>query len=241
MYNITLLDSLNIIDNSWNEFLNTDTISLLANIEEKISNSNYTPSSHRVLNFMSAPLNKVKIIILGQDPYPQPRVATGRAFEVGTLKSWNQTFNNISLKNIVRSIYHAYNNEHLKYSDIKKKIGSTFALKDPDQLFISWEKQGVLLLNTSFTCETGKSNSHENTWNPFTISLLRFIADQYPEIIWFLWGNHAKDIIGGINIKNKIESMHPMMCYNAPGRDSDFLFGNINPFAETKNIINWLG
>ncbi|MGE0088908.1 MAG: uracil-DNA glycosylase [Bacteroidales bacterium] len=234
------LDSVN-INPSWNSFLTPDIIKLLSTIEREIGSSNYTPPSPRVLNFLSVPLEHVKIIILGQDPYPQQGVATGRAFEVGTLKSWNQPFNNISLKNIVRAIYYAYKNEYLKFSEIKKLMGSSLQIKNPDELFVEWEKQGVLLLNTSFTCETGKSNSHEKYWGPFTLKLLHNISENHPNIIWFLWGNNAKEIVSGLNLKHKFETMHPMMCYNAPGRDDDFLFGKTNPFAETKNIINWLG
>ena len=128
MYNITLLDSLEKIDASWDSFLSPETISLLASIEKQINSAGFTPPVSRVLHFLSLPLNQVKIIILGQDPYPQKGVATGRAFEVGTLKSWNQTFNNISLKNIVRAIYYAYQNEYLKFADIKKHIG--FEIRD---------------------------------------------------------------------------------------------------------------
>ncbi len=241
MYNLSLLDSLNKIDKSWSDFLCPETIEMLNSIEKKLTTSNYTPPSTRVLHFLSIPLNQVKIIILGQDPYPQPGVATGRAFEVGTLKSWNQTFNNISLKNIVRAIYFTYQNEYLKYSEIKNNIGKSFQLKSPDQLFVEWEKQGVLLLNTSFTCEIGKSNSHEKIWKPFTLKLLQYISANYTDITWFLWGNNAKEIVSDLNIKHKIESMHPMMCYNATGREDDFLFGKTNPFSETKDLLNWLG
>jgi len=205
MYNINLLDSLNKIDASWNDFLTAENIDLLTSIENKITQSNFTPPPSRVLHFLSIPLNQVKIIILGQDPYPQQGVATGRAFEVGTLKTWNQTFNNISLKNIVRAIHHTYQGEYLKFSDIKKQIGTSFLLKGPDQLFVEWEKQGVLLLNTSFTCEIGKSNSHEKIWKPFTLKLLNYIALNYPNTIWFLWGNNAKEIVSGIPVKQKIE------------------------------------
>jgi len=241
MYNLRFLDSLEKIDSSWDHFLSPEIISLLTSIENQIYPQDFTPSVSRILNFLTLPLNKVKIIILGQDPYPQKGVATGRAFEVGTLKSWDQTFNNISLKNIVRAIYFAYRNEYLKFSDIKKRTDKDFLINSPDKIFNEWEKQGVLLLNTSFTCEIGKSNSHEKLWEPFTNKLLQYISQTNNEIIWFIWGNNAKSIINGIDIKSKIESMHPMMCYKKDGRDDDFLFGTINPFKETKHLINWLG
>jgi uracil-DNA glycosylase len=243
LYNSVFLDSINVIDSSWNNFLNSEVVILIKDIEEKIikETTEYTPKAENILNFLKVPLPETKVVILGQDPYPQKGVATGRAFEVGTLQSWNNKFSNISLKNIIRAIYFAYNNQYLKYSEIKDEIGKSFLVKPPDELFIQWEKQGVLLLNTSFTCEIGKSNSHEKYWNSFTNLLLEYIAKANTDIIWFLWGNNAKSIVSDINISNKIESMHPMMCYNRPERNEDFLFGKRNAFKETLSLINWLG
>lgn len=242
-YNSSFLDSPNSIDKSWNDFLTPEIIQEIKFIENSIldSENDFTPDIPFVLRFLERSLLDVKVIILGQDPYPQKGVATGRAFEVGTLKSWNEKFSNISLKNIIRAIYYANKNTYLKYSEIKPKIGDEFPLNPPNELFVNWEKQGVLLLNTSFTCETGNSNSHEKLWKGFTNKLLEYIASHNKQIIWFLWGNNAKSIVENTEIKNKIESMHPMMCYDKSGREDDFLFGKINPFLETKNIINWLG
>jgi len=242
-YNSSFLDSLNSIDKSWNDFLTSEIIQDIKSIENSIheTDKDFTPIAPFVLRFLERSLLNVKVLILGQDPYPQKGVATGRAFEVGTLKSWNEKFSNISLKNIIRAIYYSNKNSYLKYSEIKPKIGAEFPLDPPYELFVNWEKQGVLLLNTSFTCETGNSNSHEKLWKSFTIKLLEYIASYNSQIIWFLWGNNAKFIVEDINIKYKIESMHPMMCYDKPGRGDDFLFGKINPFLETKNLINWLG
>lgn len=232
------------IDDSWNDFLsNKKVYSILSRIEKKIysNNKEVTPTKNKVLRFLNISLNEVKIIILGQDPYSQKSVATGRAFEVGSLKSWKDTFNNISLKNIIRSIYFANTGKYQKYSSIKSEINNGFNILPPDKLFSSWEKQGVLLLNTSFTCELGKSNSHAKIWEPFTTELLKYIAEKNKDIIWFLWGNNAINITKDIDIKNKLVSMHPMMCYSKKGRENDFLFGKINHFIETKNIINWTG
>lgn len=241
--NSILLSSLVHIDKSWNDFLTPRTVQLIKSIENKIVHptTEFTPEAHRVLHYLTLPLYETKVIILGQDPYPQKGVATGRAFEVGTLKSWNDKFSNISLKNILRSVYFAYHNQYLKYSEIKEKIGTVFPVQSPENLFVRWEEQGVLLLNTSFTCETGKPNSHENLWKPFTKNLLRYIHSKNTGLIWFIWGNNAKNITNDLKITRKIESMHPMMCYNKPGRKQDFLFGKVNPFIETKNLINWLG
>ncbi|MBE9468827.1 MAG: uracil-DNA glycosylase [Bacteroidetes bacterium] len=232
------------IDNTWNDFVsNKKILSILSNIEKDIyrKNIDITPNKEKVLRFLSTSLHDVKVVVLGQDPYPQKGVATGRSFEVGTLKSWKDTYNNISLKNIIRSIYYAYTSQYKKYSLIKEEIENGFNILPPNKLFSSLEKQGVLLLNTSFTCEIGKSNSHAKIWEPFTEELLKYISEKNKNIIWFLWGNNAINITKNINIENKLVSMHPMMCYKKQGRESDFLFGEINHFKETKNIINWTG
>jgi uracil-DNA glycosylase len=242
-HNSVFLNSLESIDSSWDGFLDEDLINLLLSIEKNVIQPHleHTPPNKKVLRFMERSLYDTKVIILGQDPYPQKGVATGRAFEVGTLRSWDKKFSNISLKNIIRAIYSAYHNQYLKYSEIKSLKHEDFPISAPNELFKRWEKQGVLLLNTSFTCEIGKSNSHEKYWSIFTNRLMQYIAKVNPNIIWFLWGNNAKAIVSDVPIKNKFESMHPMMCYQKPDRTDDFIFGKMNCFKQTKNTINWLG
>jgi uracil-DNA glycosylase len=229
------------IHTDWEPFLTPETRNLIFRIEKKISTHTFTPPVEKVLRFFEVPLNSVSVIILGQDPYPQPGVATGRAFEVGTLKSWNEPFKNISLKNIIRALYKSYTGNVLKFNELKTKFDNEFPLLPPNKLFGHWEKQGVLLLNTSFTCETGKPGSHKLIWEEFTIRLLNFINTDFKDITWFLWGNHALQATEKMNIKNKIITQHPMMCYDGPERQHDFLFGNQNCFEQLKNKINWTG
>ena len=132
-------------------------------------------------------------------------------------------------------------------SEIKDKLDPDFQILPPDKLFENWENQGVLLLNTSFTCEVGAPGSHSEFWKIFTNQLLEFIATENPNITWFIWGNHARESVKNIQIKNKLVSMHPMMCYNKPERTSDFLFGNIllkssiNLSTVGLMLANWIG
>lgn len=230
-----------IIHNDWRPFLTKEIKSNLVKIESEILKGDYTPVKENVLRFLELPLNSVKVIILGQDPYPQPGVATGRAFEVGTLKSWNEPFKNISLKNILRAVYKAHSGEVIKYNELKTKFDNEFPVLPPNKLFKHWEKEGILLLNTSFTCEPGKPGSHKIIWEEFTEKLLNFINKSQNKIIWFLWGTHALEATKNLEIKNKIVTQHPMMCYDKAGRDTDFLYGKINCFKELKNEIDWTG
>ncbi|MDE5418412.1 uracil-DNA glycosylase [Labilibaculum sp. DW002] len=232
---------------SWNSFLSNEILLLLEKIEESITISTATPAVHLILRFLEMDLNKIPVVILGQDPYPQKGVATGRAFEVNGLNSWHDKYRNVSLKNILRSIYKSVRNEELKYSEILAKLNEgdrlpmddDFSILPPNQLFkYWWEQENVLLLNTAFTCEIGEPNSHSKIWAPFTHALLKYIAHANKNTIWFLWGKNAQQIVEGINISNKIETAHPMMCFQ---RDNDILFGHINPFLETANLVNWTG
>ena len=227
---------------SWNDFFTIEIKEKLHTIQTRIYElidkniDVLTPPPDKVLRFLSMPANKIKVIILGQDPYPQPGIATGRAFEVSNLQSWKIPFRNPSLQNIVRAIYNAYSGELIKYSEIRSQLDKSFTMLKPSEIFTHWEKQGVLLLNTAFTCKINDSNSHAEIWKEFTQELLAYINTQSPDAYWFLWGNNAKDAVAGLNLKNIIFSYHPSRCNN---RNNDFLYGGHNCFYETKHIIDW--
>jgi len=229
------------VDEAWRPFLTRSNVNLLKKIESQILNRPYTPQADKVLRFFEFPLDSVRVIILGQDPYPQAGAATGRAFEVGTLTSWDQSFRNISLKNILRAVYKAYAGEVIPYNELKKKFSSGFPVLPPGELFTHWEQQGVLLLNTSFTCEPGNPGSHRSLWNSFTVRLLSFISERAGSAVWFLWGRHATEVSGHLKLNKFITLMHPMMCYDNPSRRNDFLYGDVNCFERFADIIDWTG
>jgi uracil-DNA glycosylase len=227
---------------SWNKFLIEDIILELDTIETKIG-SNINPAHNNVLRFMNNNLYDIKVVILGQDPYPEKGRATGRAFEVGDLLSWNQTFRQVSLKNIIRLIYKNYNeiNEYKdikKFSEIQKEIKEgKFTVLPPDKIFKSWEKQGVLLLNTYLSVEAGVTGSHISIWKNFSEELLKFISVENRNISWFLWGRMAEEKKQFIKYGNYYISRHPMMCSET--YEDDFLRSNC--FKDTMDIINWKG
>lgn len=124
------------------------------------------------------PPDKVKVIILGQDPYPNPAQATGLAFGV---PDKTKTLPG-SLINI---IYEAHGH----------KFNSLLDFFDFDVSLESWARQGVLLLNTCLTTEAGERGGHEKAgWQPFTEGLLAdlaFLRREQPLII-MLWGKKAE-------------------------------------------------
>jgi uracil-DNA glycosylase len=229
---------------SWQGFLhNKETLVTLREIfaELKPDLSACLPPPDACLRFLRTDLSAAKVLILGQDPYPQPGAATGRCFEVGNLLSWSQKFRNVSLKNIVRAIYAAENNEIIAYRQIIERIGSSWSIMPPSSLFGDWEAQGVLLLNSSFTCLAGQPGSHAQLWARFADILMDYISDTRPDLIWFIWGSHALNRTKRISIASKLVSQHPMMCYPGPERHTDFLYGKLNMFKETWGLINWSG
>lgn len=230
------------IHSSWKPFLTDDIVREMAVIEKGIG-ENYNPHEpDSVLRFLTIDLHKVKVIWLGQDVYPMIGAATGRAFEVGGLDSWNVPFRQVSLKNIIRLLHKNYNDieeycDIKSYQEIKKEmLSGDFRIKPPNEWFSYLEEQGVLFLNTSFTCEPGKPNSHKHIWAHFSSEVLAYISKENPEVRWFLWGKEA--ISNKSYIKQGIfyESRHPMMC-SSKYKD-DFL--KFTGFKETMNIIKWI-
>ncbi len=233
----------NLVHTSWNDFLTEEVMRELESIERCIG-ENYNPSNRQqILRFMESDLQKVKVIWLGQDVYPMKGVATGRSFEVGTLESWQQPFKQVSMKNIIRLIHKEYRNidsynEIKSYEEIKKELAAgTFQLQTPKKWFDALEEQGVMFLNTSFTCEPGKPNSHKSIWTQFSSNVLKYISKKNPEIIWFLWGNEAISNKAFIEQGIFYESRHPMMC--SAKYENDFL--KFDGFRKTMSMINWLG
>lgn len=229
---------------SWDLFLTPQKIKELEYIESQIGD-NYTPSSEKVLRFLSVDLSKIKVIILGLDPYPEKERATGRSFEVGGLTSWNQPFRQASLRNIVRLIYKDYNgitqhDEIPTYSYIRGEIvEGRFNILPPDKLFDSLEEQGVLFLNTYFTTEIGvaTANSHRDIWNSFSMDLIQYIDKINNTVNWFLWGKEAQSFSHLIGEGNIFTANHPSRV-NSKNND-DFLYSDC--FLDTMNLVSWVG
>lgn len=229
------------VHGTWSDFLTGERIRMINGIADRIGDE-VNPESENILRFLKADLSNVRVIILGQDPYPEKGVATGRAFEVGGLKTWDQPFRQVSLKNIIRLIHKSYNNiteygDILSFGEIKREImEGRFRILPPDRLFESWEKQGVLLLNTSFSCIPNSPESHSLLWKDFSQQLIEYISEKY-ELRWFLWGKRALSMKPLIKKGIFFLSRHPMLC--SPRYEDDFLKSDC--FASTKHIINWPG
>ena len=211
---------------------------------DKIANAigdDFYPSAENVLRFARVDINRIKVIILGMDPYPSSYesgpVATGRSFEVANVDSWCQKFKQASLTNILKSLYYLKFNKEENIENIRKEIKENkFKILPPHEWFDKMEEEGVLFLNATLTVKKNKPNSHTAIWKNFMDDLIKYICDfdKNKNITWLLWGKNAYDrvcdAIKDTNYKPKIiYKVHP-----ASRVKNDFVVNS--GFGEIKNI-----
>ncbi|MBU2979456.1 uracil-DNA glycosylase [Alteromonas sp. C1M14] len=163
---------------SWDDVLSPEKAqpyfkTLLQNVHEARQRTTVFPPPEDVFNaFTLTPLEQVKVVILGQDPYHGPDQAHGLCFSVkGDVKIPP------SLRNIYKELT----------TDIP---GFTPPLHGN---LVPWAKQGVLLLNTVLTVEQGKANSHgKYGWEQFTDAVIEGVNTHRNEVVFLLWGSHAQ-------------------------------------------------
>lgn len=239
---------------SWKEFF--DKIEIkdeLVKIGEKLSKMQFTPRADLVLRFSKTDLDNIKVIWLGKDVYPQKNVATGRSFEVNfevyKVNSWESTKINASLRNILKALNKTIFNKNYSSSiaEVRKEIKQgKFNIPAPKEIFDYWENQGVLFINSAFTCDIGGievAGNHLVIWEKFFIMLLNYIVSSKSNIKYFLWGNsrtyHKQLVDMGIPESDIYLSTHP--CTN--GEDgwykNDSYFLDCPCFNETQDLINW--
>lgn len=162
--------------------------------------------------FDETPFDRVKVVILGQDPYHGPDQANGLCFAVN-----NQVRTPPSLQNI--------------FKELESDLGHSVS-RDPDLL--RWAKQGVLLLNATLTVSARDPGSHQGRgWERFTDAVIKNLNDEKEHLVFVLWGNYAK--AKGAHIDRKkhlvIESAHPSPFAAAHG-----FFGS-KPFSKTNAYL----
>jgi len=121
------------------------------------------------------PVDQVKVIILGQDPYHSPGLAQGLAFSIPADIPTNSREFPSSLRNIRKALaLEGFGN--LPHGNLQ-----------------DWATQGVLLLNTALSVKLGEAGSHTNLgWGSLVNALIRSLANQRTGLVWMLWGGHAQ-------------------------------------------------
>ena len=164
------------IDNNWDDILkeeyNKSYFEKLMNfIEDEYNNYTIYPDRNNIYNALRlTPPEKVKVVILGQDPYINKNQANGLSFSVQS---------GITIPPSLRNIFR----------EQRKDLG---IIQPNSGDLTKWAEQGVLLLNTTLTVRAGLSNSHQGKgWGIFTDSIIKYLG-QKENIVFMLWGNNAK-------------------------------------------------
>ena len=193
-------------------------------LDREYANKVIYPPRELIFNaFKLTPLNKIKVVVIGQDPYHEKGQAMGLSFSVP-----NSCKLPPSLINIFKEI-------EIEFDKPVKKLG--------DLTYLA--KQGVCLLNTILTVEEGKPMSHNiKEYSYFIQDLLGFLDEIDQPIVFMLWGGNAKKYEQYITNKNHlvIKRTHPSpLGANQGGWFYMNTFKSCNEFLESKNVkaIEW--
>lgn len=214
---------MNEIGDSWKDILQDELeepyfSELRQFVNEAYNTETCYPKENAIFNaFNTCPFDKVKVVIIGQDPYHDVNQANGLCFSVN-----DDIKHPPSLKNIFKELH----------ADIDKTIPVSGNL-------ISWAKQGVLLLNATLTVQAHQAGSHQKQgWEQFTDAVIKKISDNKENIIFLLWGGFAKKKGSKID-----KSKHAILTSGHPSplsANRGYWFGNKH-FSKTNAILKNLG
>lgn len=165
----------------------------------------FCPKAENIFRaFSILPPDKVRVVLVGQDPYPQKGVATGILF--ANKENTPEDKLSPSLKVIKNSFLRLLQNQ---------EKGTNF---DPSLVYIA--EQGVLMINSALTVEMNKPGSHSMIWRPFVSTLLRNLSNMNHNIIFVLFGSQARTFRPYINKENFcVELVHPAYYARAGGEE----------------------
>ncbi|MBQ3261139.1 uracil-DNA glycosylase [Candidatus Saccharibacteria bacterium] len=190
------------------------------------------PAKSQVFQAFSTDLNQIKVVILGQDPYHTPGMAMGLAFSVPSTSTIPPSLVNIYKE--IDSDLGKLREELLAMNPNLKLDPSDFRHHNSSGDLSSWAKQGVLLLNNVLTVEAHHAGSHRTKgWETFTASVIRYLSEIRPHLVFILWGRDARSKISLIDTKKHhvIESAHPSPLSAFQG-----FFGS-RPFSRTNAYL----
>lgn len=182
---------------------------------ENAAGRGYLPSGDRVFRAFSTPLEDVRVLIVGQDPYPTPGHPVGLSF---------------SVERDVRPLPRSLNN-------IYKELADDVGITPPSHGDLSsWKDQGVMLLNRVLTVSPGKAGSHAGKgWEAITDHAITALADRGGPLVAILWGRQAQSLKPLLGSIPTIESAHPSPLSARRG-----FFGS-KPFSRTNALLGEQG
>ena len=205
------------LNQDWLNILNDSCIKnnfekIIDNVNKKYMDKVVYPKRDNIFRaFNLTPFDKVKVVIIGQDPYHGEGEANGLAFSLN---------DDVRITPSLRNIF--------------KELESDLKIKRVNKDLSGWAKQGVLLLNAILTVEKDRPLSHKDLgWEKVTDYIIKYISDYKENVVFILWGNYAKEKKKLIDLNKHyiIESNHP-----SPLSASRGFFGS-KPFSKTNNYL----
>jgi len=198
------VDLLPYLPKTWQNLLNLE---LLKSISDKLT-SDFIPKKEAVFKCLDINPDEVRVLIIGQDPYPNPDYAMGLAFSV--------TSNVKTLPASLRNIF--------------IELESDLGIKRVNGDLSDWASQGVMLINRSLTSAPKISDSHYDIgWQNFTEQIIKIAADN--GAVGLLWGNEAAKVSKLFSREDQVVSAHPSPLSAYRG-----FFGS-KPFSKVNNRL----
>ncbi len=171
----------------------------------------YLPAGPQVLRAFSRPLSEVKILIVGQDPYPTPGHPVGLSFSVAP-----------DVRPVPRSLQNIY-------AELREDLGIPPAVHGD---LTPWFEQGVLLLNRVLTVQPGRSGSHRGKgWERVTQRAIEALVERGGPLVAILWGRDAQSLIPMLGSVPYVASAHPSPLSARSG-----FFGS-RPFSRANELL----
>ena len=183
--------------------------------EENAAGRGHLPRGEHILRAFTLPLDQVRVLIVGQDPYPTPGHAVGLSFSVDP-----------SVRPLPPSLVNIF-----------KEYSEDLGYPAPASGDLSpWAERGVLLLNRSLTVQPGRPNSHQGRgWERVTEQAIRALADRGGPLVAILWGRNARNLKPLLGSVPCIESAHP-----SPMAAHNGFFGS-RPFSRANVLLEEQG
>ncbi|NUO90864.1 MAG: uracil-DNA glycosylase [Dermatophilaceae bacterium] len=190
-----------------------DTITRLGEFlrAEVAAGRGYLPSGENVLRAFSLPLPDVRVLVVGQDPYPTTGHPVGLSFSVAP-----------DVRPVPRSLQNIY-----------QELGTDLGLATPANGDLTpWFERGVMLLNRVLTVQPGRSASHQGKgWETVTAQAISALAGRGGPLVAILWGRQAQSLAPMLGGVPRIESAHPSPLSARSG-----FFGS-RPFSRTNDLL----
>ncbi|HQU07832.1 MAG: uracil-DNA glycosylase [Parcubacteria group bacterium 21-54-25] len=218
------------IDRSWKQYLAAEFekpyfTELTEFVKQEYKNEPVYPAPGNIFRaFDLCPFEKVKVVILGQDPYHGKGQANGLCFAVSDGVTLPPSLQNI-------------------FKEIESDLGGPLAHRSGD--LSRWAREGVLLLNATLTVRAHMAGSHQGKgWEVFTDAAIRALSDARDHLVFMLWGNYAKNKGAHIDRTRHLvlEAAHPspFSAYNGFFGSRHFSKANEYLAAHGEEPITWL-